>query len=204
MKVGAENRNKVIAAAALGALALVLIVRSLLGGGSPSSPSSAAAAPSAAQTTAPSAALRSRPSGTKAKAIAIKKSETTVNSLDPTLRFDLLAASEATKYSGNGRNIFEAQQIVIPTPVQPAVIDPGPPQPPPPPPPPPINLKFIGFASKPGDPKRIFLMEGEDIFVAKENDIIDRRYRVLRISPMAVEIEDVLNNNRQSIPLTQG
>jgi hypothetical protein len=26
----------------------------------------------------------------------------------------------------------------------------------------------------------------------------------VRISPMSVEIEDVLNNNRQSIPLTQG
>jgi hypothetical protein len=26
----------------------------------------------------------------------------------------------------------------------------------------------------------------------------------LHISPMAVDIEDVLNNNRQSIPLTQG
>jgi len=33
---------------------------------------------------------------------------------------------------------------------------------------------------------------------------VDRRYRVLRISPAAVDIEDVINNNRQSIPLTQG
>jgi len=35
-------------------------------------------------------------------------------------------------------------------------------------------------------------------------DIVDRRYRVLRISPTAVDVEDVLNNNRQSLPLTQG
>jgi hypothetical protein len=41
------------------------------------------------------------------------------------------------------------------------------------------------------------------VFVASEGDIVDRRYRVLRISATSVEIEDILNNNRQSIPLTQ-
>ena len=71
-------------------------------------------------------------------------------------------------------------------------------------PPPPINLKFFGFASKPGEAKRIFLSQGEDVFIAGEGDIVNRRYRVLHISPAAVDIEDVLNNNRQSIPLTQG
>ena len=73
-----------------------------------------------------------------------------------------------------------------------------------PPPPPPINLKFFGFANKTGEPKRIFLSSGEDIFIASEGDIVNRRYRVLHISPAAVDIEDVLNSNRQSIPLTQG
>src|SRR5439155_981691 len=67
-----------------------------------------------------------------------------------------------------------------------------------------ITLKFFGFANKPGEPKRVFLSQGDDVFIAAEGDIVDRRYKVLRISPMAVEVEDVLNNNRQSIPLTQG
>jgi hypothetical protein len=65
-------------------------------------------------------------------------------------------------------------------------------------------LKFFGFSNKPGEPKKVFLSQGEDIFVAVEGDIVNRRYRVLHISPAAVDIEDVLNNNRQSIPLTQG
>jgi hypothetical protein len=76
--------------------------------------------------------------------------------------------------------------------------------PPPPPPPPPINLKFFGFASKPGEAKKIFLSEGEDVFIAAEGEVVNRHYKVLRISPTSVEIEDVLNNNRQSIPLTAG
>jgi len=45
---------------------------------------------------------------------------------------------------------------------------------------------------------------GEDVFIAAEGDIVDRRYRVLHISSTAVDVEDVLNNHRQSLPLTQG
>ena len=72
------------------------------------------------------------------------------------------------------------------------------------PPPPPITLKFFGFANRPGETKKVFLSQGEDVFIAAEGDIVDRRYRVLHISPTAVDVEDVLNNNRQSLPLTQG
>jgi hypothetical protein len=125
-----------------------------------------------------------------------------VRSLDPTLRYDWLKASEDTKYQGTGRNIFRAQ-IDIPKPVVSVVRTPIP-VPQGPPPPPPIMLKFFGFASKPGEPRKIFLSEGEDVFIAGEGDIVDRRYKILRITPISVEIEDVLNNNRQSIPLTQG
>ena len=59
------------------------------------------------------------------------------------------------------------------------------------------------FANKPGEPKKVFLSQGEDVFIAAEGDIIDRRYKVSRITAVSVEVEDVLNNNRQSIPLTQ-
>jgi hypothetical protein len=65
-------------------------------------------------------------------------------------------------------------------------------------------MKFIGFANKPGQAKQIFLMQNEDVFVAKEGEIVNRRYKVVKINQNSVEIEDVLNNNRQSIPLTQG
>ena len=84
------------------------------------------------------------------------------------------------------------------------VADAGIRQPPPVPPPPPINLKFFGFANRPGETKKVFLSQGEDVFIAAEGDIVDRRYRVLHISSTAVDVEDVLNNHRQSLPLTQG
>ena len=80
-------------------------------------------------------------------------------------------------------------------------------QTPTPPPAPPIPLKFYGFASRPGEPKKIFLksMTGEDVFVAGEGEIVDRRYKVIHISPTSVSIQDmVYSGPPQNIPLTQG
>lgn len=182
-----------MAAIGLGVLAVIVIGYELLGG--PSTPVAA---------TAPTSAPIARPTGKKAG----KNRASSTERLDPTLDLTLLAATEQTKYSGNGRNIFVAGAD-IPQPVAPAATDQKKKKdeafvPPPPPPPPPITLKFFGFASKPGEPKRIFLSQGEDVFIAAEGDIVNRRYKVVRISPNAVDIEDVLYNNRQSIPLTQG
>jgi hypothetical protein len=80
------------------------------------------------------------------------------------------------------------------------------PTPPPPTPPPPIPLKFFGSENRPNEPRRVFLSEGDNItgtvFVAKQGDIVDRRYRVVQITNTYVVIEDVLTNHKQQIPLT--
>jgi hypothetical protein len=200
VKLGSENRSKLIAAVVLGILAIVLVARFIptVAGSSPT-PNLREAAAVPAPTPVRPAAGASKP-----KQAPKKTNNQAQQSLDPLLRFDWLKASEDTKYSGSGRNIFRAEAeipkpIVRSRPV--AVLPTGPPLPPPPPP---INLKFFGFANKPGEPKKVFLSQGEDIFIAGEGDIVDRRYKVLRISPTSVEIEDVLNNNRQMIPLVSG
>jgi len=200
VKVGAENRTKLIAAVALMTIAVVVLLFNSGGSG----PKAAAPTPPI-PTLSPTATSRPAVTGRTGKGHG-KKVSTAPHSLDPSLRYDWLKASEDTKYEGNGRNIFLAQ-AEIPQPVAPVKTDAqkaaesGPPQPPPPPP---INLKFFGFASRPGEAKKIFLSEGEDVFIAAEGDVVNRHYKVLRISPTSVEIEDVLNNNRQSIPLTLG
>jgi len=196
VNLGTENRNKLIAAAVLGVIALVLIGRMLL----PSAPSE----PEATMVAPVAVAPPSRPLG-KGRFGAHRPAAGPPHSIDPSLRYDWLKTSEDTKYEGNGRNIFLAQ-AEIPQPVAPGQTDAEKKKaqgPPPPPPPPPINLKFYGFASKPGEPKKVFLSQGEDVFIASEGETIDRRYKVLHISPMSVEIEDVLSNNRQMIPLSQ-
>ena len=46
---------------------------------------------------------------------------------------------------------------------------------------------------------------GEDVFVAGEGEIVNRRYKVMRISNNSVEIQDmVYSGPPQNIPLTQG
>lgn len=204
MKLGAENRNKVIAAVSLVIVAIVLMATrfpSVIGLGSSSSSS-----PAAVNVSANVQPDSLAPSRTPAKTSrSTSKKQMPVQSLDPTLRTDLLKYSEDTKYAGTGRNIFRVF-VEIPKPLVPPVPQPGPSTPAAyvPPPPPPIELKFYGFATPAGGSKRIFLAQGEDVFIAKEGDIVDRRYKVVRISANAVEILDVLSNNRQSIPLTQG
>jgi hypothetical protein len=197
VKIGAENQKKLFLAIGLMLVAVVVLLFSF-GGSAPTAPATAVAPVVAARPVAPP-----RPAAhTKAHG---KKVNAGPRSLDPTLRFDWLQSSESTQYQGTGRNIFQLQ-AEIPKPDDTGVtdakkVDPGPPSPPPPPP---INLKFFGFASKAGEPKKIFLSEGEDVFIAAEGEVVNRHYKVVRISPTSVEIEDVLNNNRQSIPLTAG
>ena len=195
MQIGAENRKKVMWAAGLGVVAVLVLLYQLFS--SPSAPVTAAQPSATGVVGRPTQRVTKR--GAKERPAEAR--------LDPTLDLKLLAETEQTKYTGTGRNIFVAQAEVIPQPVARVNlgnVTPTPPPPPPPPPPPQIPLKFFGFANKPGEPKKVFLSQGEDVFIAVEGDIVDRRYKVIHIGPNAVEIEDVLYNNRQSIPLTQG
>lgn len=203
MKAGTESRAKVIAAVALGAAAVILLATQMSGwfGGSSSSAATPTrpAVSSSDPVPTPGIASQGRARGAKSDAAVAR-------SMDPSLRLDLLRASEETKYEGTGRNIFRVF-VEMPKAITPVVPQPQPapgPTPYVPPPPPPINLIFYGFATPANGVKRIFLAKNEDVFIAKEGDIVDRRYKVVRISPNAVEILDVLSNNRQSIPLTQG
>lgn len=175
--------------AALLAIAVLLLLRAFLSSGAPVSTVAASATTGPPQT-APGARSGGKPAPP----------------LDPTLRTDLLKNSEEALYKGSGRNIFEEQVTPpIEAPKRPVIVEHKVVEPPPPPPPPPpIPLKFYGFANKPGQAKAIFLANGDDIFIGHEGEIVNRRYKIIRIHPTQVEIEDVLNNNRQTIPLTQG
>jgi hypothetical protein len=194
VKLGTENRKELIVLAVLGAVGLLLLARTFW----PSEP----AAPVSQQTASAGPAKPSTRRTASGKLVAALEPR-----LDPTLDFESLRQSEQIKYEGNGRNIFANGAPPIPVPVkngtdQAQQIY----HPPPIPPPPPITMKFFGFASKPGEAKKVFLVQGEDVFVAGEGDIVNRRYRILHISttPPSVDVEDVLNNNRQSLPMVQG
>jgi hypothetical protein len=204
VNLGVENRNKVIAAVSLVVIAIVLMATRFSGFLGSGSSGASIPPPAALGDRASEMPVATAPRTTSRNRTAPKR-QTAAQSLDPTLRTDLLKVSEDTKYEGTGRNIFKVfvdiPRPIVPVTPQPDVVATGPSLPPPPPP---IDLKFYGYATPAGGTKRIFLAQGEDVFIAREGDIVDRRYKVVRISGTAVEILDVLSNNRQSIPLNQG
>jgi hypothetical protein len=183
VKIGAENKKEVRL------MIVLVIVAVLVGVYEFRNLGTSSAAPPA-----------TTPTGTQKKGPPIVDS-----TLDPRFRWDRLERSQRIKYEA-GRNIFTMQEVKVEQPkfsVRPGEMGPpAPPTPTPTPPPPPIKVKFYGFASKPGEPKRIFLSDEGELFVAKQGDIVERKYKVVQINNTSVIIEDVLNNNRQPIPLT--
>jgi len=89
-----------------------------------------------------------------------------------------------------------------PPPPQPAMpVNPLPTGPPPPAQPAPIALKFIGLVGSPSRELRIaVLSDGRNPpFYGKEGDIIEGRYRILKIGVESIELAYVDGRGRQTI-----
>ncbi len=190
MKIGAENKKQMRWMIALLALALLVGIYNFVDFGT-----SSAASPSPASSTPGTQPARKSNSPQLAD-----------STLDPRLRLDILAVSQNKKYETGGRNIFRMEELkpvekTVASVRQPYGPEP-PPTPTPTPPPPPIPLKFYGFASKPNEPKRIFLADEGEVFVARQGDIVERKYKIVQINNTSVVIEDVLNSNRQTVQVT--
>jgi hypothetical protein len=201
LKLGTENKKETIIAAVLVAFAAWFGIRQFTSG-----PTAGAATPATTSSTEPvEPGVAQRTTVTPRSQQQQRKNATiALPSGVPGLRLDLLKLSQQIAYAGTGRNIFRDEPERLPTPKTPVIKGPAPPPPNPGPPlPPPINLKFFGFARRAGQQKQIFLADGDDTFIAKEGDIVDRRYKVVKIYNDSVDIEDLLNNNTQRIPLSQ-
>jgi hypothetical protein len=108
------------------------------------------------------------------------------------------------------RNPFRFQAKAAPPPPpraaaapQPPVIV-APPLPQGPPPPPPIPMRFIGVVDAPSQAGRVaILSDGRgNVFYGKEGDIIEGRYRLLRVAPDAADIAFIDGRGRQTLRLS--
>jgi hypothetical protein len=150
---------------------------------------------------------------------AIGKTDIDPN-VDPTLHLNLLAKLQDVKVEGVGRSLFEigaAPAAVVakePEKIKPATrLFVGPVQPPPPAPEvkpptpraPQIPLKFYGFVNPSRtDIKRAFFLDGEDIIIAAEGELVKKRYKILRIGVNSALVEDTTfkgDNTQQTLPL---
>ncbi len=69
---------------------------------------------------------------------------------------------------------------------------------------PPIPLRFFGYATAArGGSRRAFFLEGEDIHVASEGELVKKRYKVIRIGVNSVVMEDTQFQAQQTLPLVQ-
>ncbi len=143
-----------------------------------------------------------------APGVAAQKMANTSSSLDPTLDESAMLRTESLVYTGTGRNIFSMTSVAAPV-ALPAVVPkprPGPVVPPPvvqqgPPPPPPINLKFFGTEQRTNAPLQAFLSHGDDIYLASQGDIVARIYKIVKITERSIQVEDLSNQNTQTLPL---
>jgi hypothetical protein len=140
--------------------------------------------------------------------------------VDPVLRTDLLTRLQQVNVDGSSRNIFEFGAAPPPKPepeklasAKPAVPSPivdkavEPPKPaeevqPAKPQAPPIPLKFYGFVNPSNTPKkRAFFVDGEEIHVVWEGDLVKKRYKVVRIGINSVVVEDTQFGQQQTLPM---
>lgn len=139
--------------------------------------------------------------------------------IDPTLRTELLARLATVRIEGGQRPLFDFSAApppkapdpgkIIPTkPVTianatPVVAPPPKPTTPVKPTAPPVPLKFYGFSSPRGAARRAFFLDGEDVHVVNEGDIIKRRYKVVRINLNSVVMEDTNFKQQQTVPMVE-
>lgn len=204
MKLGTEDKKKLTAAGVFGVGALFAMYYMYSSFSTPDLPPPAppvtVSAPALGRTTVSETALNGRAAG---------KVGTTSGQYDPTLKMEAMLVTESLVYTGSGRNIFSANSappaVVIPKAIASARPNAavaaaaraalGPP------PLPPIDLKFFGVETSESGTRRAFLLHGEDVFLASAGDVVQRRYKVDAISASSIEVEDLTDNNRQTLVL---
>lgn len=77
-------------------------------------------------------------------------------------------------------------------------VDPGPP------PPAPIPLRYVGYADNPGSGRIAALSDGRFTYNGKEGDVIEGKWRIVRIGVESVVIEYVNGAGRQTLRLAGG
>ena len=147
--------------------------------------------------------------------LRLKPVDATRGDIDPTLRLGLLERLRAVKPVEGSRNLFEggdaavmagnlprvpqgpkivprmeAPSVPMMTPAAPAFN---------------IPLKYYGFVRPAGaakDGNRGFFMDGDNILVGSEGDVLEQRYLIVALTPNSARMEDVQLKQGQEVQVT--
>jgi hypothetical protein len=179
-------------AGVLGALSLVLLVnlvlqfnRGRVGGTRP------------AVRTAPRARTSTLP-GAKAAAGKQKISDE-LSRYDPLVKLERLKELEERPLPELERNPFEF--VAAPPHWSSDRTSPSPPEPPQPPPPPPVTLKPMGYSEGKGGVKEAMVSDEDQVFVVHEGDSVGTRYKVIKITPTVITVEDATLHQTVDLPV---
>jgi hypothetical protein len=231
VKLGAD-KNRLLILGALVAIMLVVLYMNLFSGSSDSAPGPAPAAAPVAVNAPPAAApigtplpdTRRRTKGPSTsgeikfrQGFARPEDRPDPATINPTLRLDLLAKVQTVEPGGAMRNLFQYGAAAPPAPIvlpkdvpkiainnkPPVTAPPPPPGPPPAPVAPPMTFKYYGYqVAKTDGLKEAFLLDGDDIILAKENEIMKSgRYKVVKIGVNSITIEDTQFKSEQTLQL---
>lgn len=228
MTLGTGNKKQMYFLGLLIAVAAYLVYDNVLSGPAVPSQQPASQRPGAKAVQSP---IPSAPSGAPKRAGARNRSEEVhwvfmpkrpeerpdPATIDPTLFLDRLKRVQGVDLAGGSRNLFQfstppVKAVEAPKGPEPkvAVVKPEPPKPvvpagpPPEPPPVPPPYKFYGYSTSRNNGKRTaYFLDGEDILLATEGDTLRRKYKVLRISPNSVTVEDLDAKKQVSVPLVE-
>ena len=120
----------------------------------------------------------------------------------PEVRLSALKASKPAS-ANKGRNLFRDQPKAPP----PSVVTPTPPPPDPnappplPPPPPLITLKLVGIVQGAGRPVAA-LTDGRDVFYGREGDVVEGRYKIVKINVESIDIAYLDGRGQRRLSLT--
>ncbi len=158
-------------------------------------------------------ALQRRAAGSQNErtTLRVRPIDATSGDVDPTLRLDLLTRLQTVALPSTERNLFEAGAeaptlagagpikgpIMPPKPLAPpsiAVVAPGPP---------PVNIpfKYYGFAkaASSGVANRGFFLDGDNVLVASEGELLQKRYLVVELSANMAKLEDTQLKQGQTL-----
>ena len=146
----------------------------------------------------PSHAKAGAPAGAKTAAGKQKLTDelSRYNSL---VKLDLLKEFEERPLPELKRNPFEF--VAVPTQVSRVQTAGETSAPPPPPAPPPVTLKVMGYSEGVGGVKEAMVSDEDQVFVVHAGDSVGARYKVIKITPTAVTVEDATLHQTVDLPV---
>jgi len=145
--------------------------------------------------------------------LRVRPVDATRSDTDPTLRLDLLSRLSNVKFEPAHRSVFEIGAVAPPQADLLAAMKNKPILPPKPvigqypilstQQPVNIPLKYYGFVKpmEPGQANRGFFLDGDDVLMASEGQVLKRQYLVVELAPNSARLEDTQRKQGQTLPV---